>query len=264
MVFRRVRPAPTMRILPVLIVTALLGGIAVCAAESPPRVLVYTRNGLTLDGKKGYIHDNIPNSVAMVRKLGAANGFAVDVSDEPAAFTDANLARYRVLIFSNTNNQIFDEEQQRGALQRYIRAGGGFVGIHSACGSMRDWPWFWAMAGGSFVRHPKLQEFTIHVVDRTHPSTSFFPETFRWTDEFYFLRDMPPGLRVLLAGDLTTLVDPQKPKEEKTRPLAWYHVFEGGRCWFTTLGHRKETYADPDFERHVLGGILWAMSPNPK
>ena len=253
-----------MRTLLSLLAAALLGGSVACGAETPLRILLYTRNGLTLEGKKGYVHENIPNSVAMIRKLGAENGFAVDVSDDPATFTDANLKQYRALVFSNTNNQIFDTAEQQAALQRYIRGGGGFAGIHSTCGSMRAWPWFWAMAGGSFVRHPKLQEFTIKVVDRKHPSTSAFPESFRWTDEFYFLRDMPPDLHVLLAGDLSTLTDPQKPANEATRPLAWYHSFEGGRCWFTTLGHRKEAYSDPSFEKHILGGIRWAMGPTNK
>jgi len=250
-----------MRMILLLLAVAVLGGALARGAEPPPRVLVYTRNGLTLDGKKGYVHDNIPSSVAMLQRLGAANGFAVEVSDGPGAFAGDNLRRYRALVFTNTNNQIFDTEEQRGALQRFIRAGGGFVGIHSACGSMRAWPWFWAMAGGSFVRHPKLQEFTIKVLDHAHPSTSFLGATWVWTDEFYFLRDMPPDLHVLLAGDLATLTDPQKPTDETARPLAWYHLFEGGRCWFTTLGHRKESYVDPMFERHILGGILWATTP---
>ncbi len=248
-----------MRLLLALLAAAFFGGGVVTAGETTPRVLVYTRNGLTLEGKKGYVHDNIPTSVAVIQALGAQNGFAVDVSDQPQTFTDANLKKYRVLVFSNTNNEIFDTEEQRAALQRYVRNGGGFVGIHSVCGSMRAWPWFWSMLGGSFVRHPKLQEFAIRVVDRHHPSTAHLGETFRWTDEFYYLRDMPADLHVLLAGELASLNDPQKPKDEATRPLAWWHTFEGGRCWYTTLGHRKEAYTDPVFQKHILGGIVWAM-----
>lgn len=251
-----------MRLFLILIAACLTAGSTARAAAPEPRVLLYTRNGLTLDGKKGYVHDNIPASVVMVRQLGVAHGFAVDVSDDPAVFTAANLRRYRVLVFTNTNNQIFDTEDQKAALQGFIRGGGGFAGIHSACGSMRAWPWFWAMAGGSFARHPKLQEFTLQVVDRKHPSTAHLGEKWVWTDEFYFLRDMPAGLHVLLAGELGSLVDPKKPTGEATRPLAWCHVFEGGRCWFTTLGHRKEAYADPVFQQHILGGILWAMNRN--
>jgi type 1 glutamine amidotransferase len=232
--------------------------LSVRSAEEKPRVLLYTYNGLTLEGKKGFVHDNIPNSIAAIRELGAQNGFVVDVSESPGDFTLANLRKYRALVLSNTNNQILDTEEQKKALQDYLRGGGGVAGIHSACGSMRGWPWFWAMIGGSFVRHPKLQEFTVHVVDRKHASTRHLGPTWKVTDEFYFLRDMPPGLSVLLAGDLTTLVDPKKP-EGTRHPLAWYQQFEGGRCWYTSLGHRKEVYEDADFRKHILGGILWAM-----
>jgi uncharacterized protein len=238
----------------------LSGGVAFAAdVGALPRILIYTRNGLTLDGRKGYIHENSASSVAALQRLGAEHGFAVDVSDDPEVFTAAKLKPYRTLVFSNTNNQVLVTAAQQAALQDYIRAGGGFVGIHSAVGSMRAWPWFWKLIGGSFVRHPKLQEFTIRVIDGRHASTAFMGASFRWSDEFYFLRDMPPGLHVLLGGELATLDDPQKPAGETTRPLAWCHEFEGGRAWTTTLGHRKEHYADPFFQKHLLGGIRWAM-----
>lgn len=249
--------------LPRLAVVFLGLALGAAGAADGPRILVYTRNGLTLDGRKGYIHENIASTVAAIERLGREHGFAVDVSDEPGTFTEASLKPYRALVFANTNNQIFTTEAQQAALQRYIRGGGGFVGIHSAVGSMRAWPWFSALIGGTFVRHPKLQEFTIRVVDPRHASTDFMGASFRWTDEFYFLRDMPADLHVLLAGELATLDDPQKPAGEATRPLAWCHAFEGGRAWTTTLGHRKEHYADPFFQKHLLGGIRWAMGLTP-
>ena len=244
--------------LQVLLTLLLILGAAGLANAAERRVLVYTKNG------KGYVHNNIPASVAAIKQLGATNNFAVDVSDDPAAFTDGNLKRYQALVFDNTNNEIFDNEEQKAALQHYIRAGGGFVGIHSACGSMRDWPWFWEMLGGTFLRHPKLQPFTVKVKDLKDTSTAHLPPSFQWTDEFYFLTNMPGGLHVLLAGDLTTLNDPAKDKYPGKAfgdefPLAWHHSFEGGRAWYTALGHKPEHYSDPKLARHILGGILWAM-----
>ena len=230
-----------------------------CATPKAKRVLVYTRNGLTLEGKKGFVHDNIASSVAAIQELGRDNGFGVDASEDPNAFTDDNLKQYDALVFANSNNEILETEAQKAALQHYIHAGGGFVGIHSACGSMRQWPWFWAMLGGTFDRHPTLQPFTLKVVDHTNPSTAFLKETWQWTDEFYYVKQMPPDLHILLAGDLSTLNDPAKPKDKETQPLAWCHEFEGGRCWYTALGHKQEHYSDPDYRRHILGGILWAM-----
>src|ERR1022692_2271414 len=136
------------------------------SAASERRVLVYTKNG------KGYVHDNIAASVAAIKKLGAENNFLVDVSDDPAVFTTSNLRRYNVVIFDNANNEIFDNEAQKAALRSYLRgprrvqspkgaeqaeswwgglpSGGGFVGIHSASGAERDWPWFWEVLGGKF------------------------------------------------------------------------------------------------------------------
>ncbi len=248
---------------PFLVLFALLavtlGGVS--AAAPQPRVLVYTKNQI---GTNLYIHDNIANCAEAIRKLGAANHFAVDVSDDPTGFTDANLKRYKAVVLDNTNNEIFDNEEQKSAFQRYIRAGGGFVGIHSASGSMRKWPWFWSLLGGKFVRHPKLQTFTVKVKDRNDISTAHLSETFQWTDEFYYVDNMPAGLHVLLAGDLTTLTDPGKEKYPGKKfgdefPLAWRHEFEGGRAWYTALGHQKDHYADPRFTQHLLGGILWAM-----
>jgi type 1 glutamine amidotransferase len=233
------------------------------SAASGRRVLVYTKNQVKDEkGKALYVHDNIPASVAAIKKLGMENGFDVDVSDDPAAFTDANLKRYKALVFDNTNNEIFDNEEQKAALQSYIRAGGGFVGIHSACGSMRKWPWFWSMLGGKFVRHPRLQPFTVKVKDAKDPSTAHLPPTFQWEDEFYFLDNMPGDLHVLLVGDLTTLNDPDKGKYWKSGdevPLAWRHQFDGGREWYTALGHKSEYYSDPRLTKLILGGILWAM-----
>jgi uncharacterized protein len=257
---------------------------AALATASERRVLVYTRNG------KGYVHDNIAASVVALKKLGAENHLAMDVSDDPAVFTDANLRRYKVLVFDNTNNEIFDNAEQRAAFQRYIRGvkrlqspkgaeqaawtgadaalGRGFVAIHSTSGAEREWPWFWELLGGKFLRHPKMQTFTVKVIDPNDPSTAHLPPTFRWTDEFYFLDHMPEGLHVLLAGDLTTLNDPAKAQYPGKKfgdefPLAWRHQFEGSRSWYTALGHQKEHYSDPLLMQHILGGILWAMGAKP-
>jgi len=233
-------------------------------ADSQRRVLVFTKNG------KGFVHDNIASSIIALRKLCAENNIAMDDTTNSAAFTDENLKKYKALIFSNTNNELFDNEEQKAALQRYIRAGGGFVGIHSACGSERQWPWFWSMLGGKFVRHPKLQPFTIKVCDTQHPSTAHLGETWQWADEFYLMDHLNPDLHVLLSGDRMKLDDAAKaqPSGEQIGgecPLAWCHNFDGGREWYTALGHKKEYYSDPKFIQHILGGILWAMNEtNPQ
>lgn len=223
------------------------------------QVLVYTKNG------EGYVHDNIPNSIEMIQEFGKEYGFTVDTSEDPADITDVNLQKYDALIFSNTNNDVFNTKEQHQAFQNYIKSGGNFVGIHSASGSERDWPWFWSLIGGSFHRHAPFQEFTVKVTDRSHPSTSFLKDEWVREDECYYLKQLNPKVNVLLYADMTTVEDEQKSNYPgdvfgDKFPLAWYHEFENGRSWYTTLGHRAEDYDDPVFRQHVLGGIKWAVS----
>jgi uncharacterized protein len=229
-----------------------------------PRVLVYTRN-YTPDGK-GYVHDNIAASVAAIRKMGAEEGFAVDASDDPAVFSDANLHQYAALVFSNSNNQAFSDDAQRDAFKRYIEAGGGFVGLHSASGSERDWPYFSSVLGGKFVAHPRQQQFEVRVTDPSFPAVKGLPAEFKWTDECYFLDHLNPDIHPLLVTDRTKLASLDASKIDVSKfpvdlPLAWYHEFDGGREFYLALGHNKEDYENPLLYGIIKNGILWAMKP---
>jgi type 1 glutamine amidotransferase len=243
----------------------MLVAVGLCATLAPAqekKILVYTRN-YTPDGK-GYVHDNIAASVAAIRKLGAANGFAVDASDDSTVFTTANLKQYRVLVFSNSNNQAFQNDAQRDAFKAFIRSGGGFVGIHSASGSERDWDYFQQVVGGKFKRHPKLQPFTVSVVDPKFPAVQGIPASFEWEDECYYVEKLSPRVKPILVTDPRKIVDPQFEKDpgdliDGMRPLAWYQSFDGGREFYLALGHKKEDYENPILTRLILGGIQWAM-----
>jgi type 1 glutamine amidotransferase len=245
------------------LVAFFLGNGSASAAEK--KVLVYTRNFVT--NGKGYVHDNIQSNVEAIRKMGSENGFAVDVSDDPKVFTDANLKQYSALVFANSNNEAFENDAQRDAFKRYIQGGGGFVGIHSASGSERNWPYFWSVLGGKFVRHPRMQKFVVRVVDPRHPATEGLPATFEWTDECYYTDHLNPDVHPLLVTDPAKLDDPQKATYPGDRfgdamPLAWYQTFDGGREFYTALGHNKQDYANPILYKQILGGILWAMGKN--
>jgi type 1 glutamine amidotransferase len=225
------------------------------------RVLVYTKNG------KGYVHDNIASAVAAVKELGAANGFTVDVSDDPSVFSEANLKKYQLLIFTSTNNDVFDNDQQRLEFRRYIEAGGGFVGVHSVTGTERNWKWFKQMLGETFTWHAKFQKFTVKKMDATHPSMAGVPAMWEREDECYFGREMFPGIKVLMAHDVKTLNMTDKAQDSLLHknlgsysdyfPAVWYQQFQGGNIWVTTLGHTKESYQDPVYRNHLLQGIKY-------
>ena len=221
-------------------------------------VLVYTKNG------KGYVHDNIAAGVAAIKQIGNENGFNVDVSDKPGDFTEENLKNYTLLIFNNTNNEVFDTDDQKIAFMRYIQAGGGFIGLHSATGTERQWSWFKRLIGASFLRHAKHQPFKEIIIDNTHPSTSFLPKIWERDDECYFFKEYNPDIKVLVVHELGPLDDNDKPTYYggTSSPSVWCHEFDGGRQWYTSLGHDIATYATPEFQKHILGGIIWVVGNN--
>ena len=224
-------------------------------------VLVYTKNG------KGYLHENIPATVACIQALSVANKFTMDVSEDAAVFTPDNLKKYTLLIFTSTNNDVFDNDDQRVTFRRYIESCGGFVGIHSVTGTERNWKWFKMMVGETFSWHAKFQRFSIKIIDPAHPSTQGVPAVWEREDECYFGKELYPGIRVLMAHDLNTL-QPEAAAEIKKNagsfgdffPAVWWQHFEGGNIWITTLGHSKESYQEPVYKNHLLRGIQFIAS----
>jgi len=226
-------------------------------------VLIYTRNG------EGYVHDNIEASVEALEEICAGMGISTEHTDDPEIFEKLRLKNFDAIIFSNSNNEAFLNERQRENFKAYIRSGKGFMAVHSAIASERQSDWFGQMTGGKFVRHPKLQSFDIKVIDGGHVSTAHLPKVWKWEDECYYTNRLNPAIRVLLAVDLTTLNDPKKSEYPgdvygDLFPLAWCHIFEGSRVFYTSLGHKINYYKDENFRKHLQGGIVWVLEDEAK
>ncbi|HEY7198675.1 MAG TPA: ThuA domain-containing protein [Candidatus Dormibacteraeota bacterium] len=242
-----------------LLAAASALSLAACVARAPDtaapggagpafRVLVFSR---TL----GFRHDSIPDGIAAIQALGREHGFAVDATEDAERFTPAGLARYRVVLFLSTTGEVL-QGAERDALQGFVRAGGGFVGVHAAADTLYEWPWYGELVGAYFARHPAIQPATVRVADATHPSTRGLPDPWNRTDEWYEFRTNPrPGVRVLLTVDESSYHGGGMGADH---PVAWYHDFDGGRAWYTALGHVREAYTDPAFRAHLLGGIAYA------
>lgn len=242
----------------VLCLTLCLSTHANFEIKKEKKVLIYTKNG------KGYVHKNIPASIKALQEICISENITVVASEDPSLFTDQNLKNYDAVIFSNTNNEVFDTEAQKKSFQKYIRKGGGFIGIHSANAVEREWPWYWALVGGKFVRHAPHQEFDVIVTDKNHPSTKFLDKKWAVDDECYYSNNINPDIHVLLSADMTTVQDKKKSEYPgdtfgELFPICWYHEFDGGKQWYTALGHDAETYDDPTFRKHLKGGILWVL-----
>ena len=234
----------------VFVLTAILGvwlhrGVAAQSGDPRFSVLVFSKT-------TGFRHDSIPQGIAALEALGAEHGFAVDRTEDAARFSDAVLARYKVVVFLNTTGNILDVGE-KAAFERYIRSGGGFVGIHSASDTEYGWPWYGRLVGTWFASHPQIQRATVHIANPDHPSMKGLPLLWERTDEWYNFRINPRGtVQVLATLDEATYSGGAMGADH---PIAWCHEMEGGRSWYTAMGHTKESYAEPLFRLHLLGGI---------
>src|SRR5688500_16721404 len=233
-----------------LVVASLCTSITTHAQDS--RVLFLSRTA-------GFGHSSIGAGLAALRKLGQKNGFSVDATEDASAFTSKNLGRYRAVVFLNTTGDVLDNAQQDD-FERYIQAGGGYVGIHSATDTEYDWPWYGRLAGAYFASHPNdpnVRKGTFRVLDKTHPSTQGLPDRWEREDEFYNFKAIDPTIRVLVDIDETSY---QGGTNGDRHAMSWYHDFDGGRAWYTNMGHTEGTFTEPLFLRHLLGGLRYAKS----
>lgn len=217
------------------------------------RVLVFSRT-------KGYRHASIPVGRMAIMKLGQENGFAVDTTEDASQFTEANLKKYGAVIWLSTTGNVLDDAQQ-AAFERYIQAGGGFVGIHAAADTEYDWPWYNQLVGAYFLSHPKQQNVDIKVIDKNHPSTKMLPDVWKRFDELYNYKSIAKDITVLAKLDESTY---QGGANGDNHPFIWYHNFDGGKAFYTGGGHTDESYSDPLFLQHLLGGIKSVMAASLK
>jgi type 1 glutamine amidotransferase len=237
-------------VVPLLIVLMLACSPTANEGAQEPRILVFSKTA-------AYRHASIEQGVAALTARAEDSGLGVDATEDAGAFTSGNLSRYAAVVFLSTTGDVLDAGQQ-AALEGFIRTGGGFVGIHSASDTEYDWPWYGELVGAYFAGHPPgIHSATLHVAESDHPATASLPDPWTREDEWYDLRDVQPGLFVLLEIDETTYKSADQSPAAEPRAIAWYQEFDGGRAFYTALGHTSESWAEPAFLDHVWGGITW-------
>ncbi|MBB5868872.1 glucose/arabinose dehydrogenase [Allocatelliglobosispora scoriae] len=221
--------------------------VVVPAASAAPdfTVLVFSKTA-------GFRHDAIPAGITAIQQLGTANNFAVEATEDAAAFTDANLARFKVVIWLSTTGDVLNDTQQ-AAFERYIRGGGGYVGVHAAADTEYTWPWYGKLVGAYFESHPAPAQVTVRVADRVNVSTATLPQRWSRFDELYNYQTNPRGTAHILATlDETTY---SGGGDGFDHPISWCQNYDGGKSWYTGLGHTIESYSEANFRTHLLGGI---------
>ncbi len=229
-------------------VVVLVLGVAEVSGQNRYEVLVFSKT-------EGFRHSSIEAGVKTIRELGAENGFGVLATEHAAYFHADSLQRYQAIVFLNTTLDVLDSGQQK-ALKGYIQAGGGWAGVHAAADTEYDWEWYGGLVGAYFASHPDVQPADIVVTDRLHPSTKDLPLIWTHTDEWYNYTVNPRANVHVLAVIKESSYEGGTMGDD--HPIAWAHHYDGGRSWYTGLGHTVESYDDPHMRSHLLGGIEWA------
>ena len=234
-----------------VIMLVLFVGLSCTGKKEETRVLVFSKTA-------GFRHESIGTGIETIKKLGEQHHFLVDTTENADRFNEENLKRYTAVIFLCTTGDVLNQQQQND-FERFIQAGGGYVGVHSATDTEYNWPWYGKLAGAYFKSHPNgpnVREAEFFVVNKDHPSTDSIPERFKKTDEFYNFKDINPAVNVLVKIDEKTY---EGGENDGDHPMAWYHDYDGGRAFYTAMGHTNETYAEDTFLKHLWGGIKYAL-----
>ena len=240
----------------VALVAAALVSLAMPALSATKgKILVYS-------GSTGYRHESIPAGVAAVKRLAEKAGYTADATEDPEVFTAEKLAPYQALVLvSNSTDPKKPESEwftgaRRDALQAFLAAGKGVVGLHAAADSHYHWGWYQQMIGGHFAKHPPgTPEGTLTVIDKKHRANKGVALTMRRIDEWYYFDDYDPRSTLLVTLDPQSIGE----KDVNPNPVSWAREFEGGRVFYTAMGHTPETYSDPNFLNHLAGGLAWVL-----
>jgi type 1 glutamine amidotransferase len=241
---------------------ALLGAVTVLACDEAGS----GSNGAETDGAlgvlvfsrtAGYRHESIADGIAALSSLAGERAWQLVATEDAATFSDAGLEPFDVVVFLSTTGDVLGDSQQ-AALERFVRSGHGFVGIHAASDTEYDWPWYGALVGAYFRAHPAVQSATVRVDDASHAATSALPALWTRVDEWYAFQTNPRSyVNVLLTLDESSYT-PGEGSMGADHPIAWYHAYDGGRSFYTALGHTRECYGEALFIAHLAGGIEWA------
>ncbi|WP_299119391.1 ThuA domain-containing protein [uncultured Winogradskyella sp.] len=231
-------------------VLVLLSLEVVYSQQSNANILVFSKT-------EAFRHKSIPTGIKFMTELAKKNNWKISFSEDSNDFKEENLKQYNVLVFLNTTGDLFDENQKK-TIKKYMASGKGFVGIHAASNTEMQWPWFTEMIGATFKDHPKVQNAKLYIDKSSeHPAINHLKDTEVFKDEWYnFLKPVGKHVNVLASLD----EDSYEGKKMNTdnHPITWYHHYDGGRVFYTGMGHTNEIYNNSRFEKLIQGAILWA------
>lgn len=218
------------------------------SSDASPTILIFSKT-------EGFRHSSIETGVEAVENLAADMGLQTVHSEDSGYFNPDSLASFEAVVFLSTTGDILNDQQQQH-FEQFIQDGGGFLGIHAAADTEYDWPWYGDMVGAYFVSHPKIQEATLNVVDQSHAATSSLPSEWVRKDEWYNYKDISEEINVLIELDETSY---EGGENGDYHPITWYHEYDGGRAFYTGLGHTEESFSEADFLNLLEGALSYVL-----
>ena len=244
-----------MRKLLLLLLTLFFGFESAASAQRGGAILIYS-------GTTGYRHESIPAGIQAITNIAARSGLKVQASEDPSVFSTDNLKRFRAIVLLSCTTDPKNPASEwlvgsrRDALQGFLHNGGGVLAIHAAADSHYSWPWYGKMIGGHFARHPTgIPQGMVHVMTGQGSINAGLGASKSRTDEWYYFDDYDPTSRLLMTLDPASIGE----KDVNPNPVSWTRKVEGGRVFYTAMGHTKESYSDPWFLRHLANGLDWVL-----
>ena len=232
-----------------------------CQGQASPENLYVdpsnTQTVLVLTATEGYVHkEAIPAGKELLIRLGKENGFNVLHARQSAALKSVDFSSLDAMVFLCTTLDIFNS-QQEALVKNYIQNGGGYVGIHAAADTEYDWPWYGQLVGAYFESHPEgTPRATLTTLETDTQFTNHLPASWSIDDEWYNYTFQNEALIPLLNLEESSY---EGGTNGNTHPITWYHDFDGGRSFYTGLGHKRTTYEDPRFIQLLQKGLVYAM-----
>jgi uncharacterized protein len=234
----------------------LITGSAIPAAPSRGAILIFSHT-------TGYRHDSIPAGVGAISAIARQRGLTVVASEDPLVFSAKSLGRFRVIVLLSTTTDPKNPAsewlvgERRTALRQFLARGGGILAIHAAADSHYHWPWYAKLIGGRFARHPPgTPKGRVSIVNQSHPANRGLPQTVERPDEWYYFDDIDPTSALLVTLDPSSIGE----RDINPNPLAWTREVDGGRLFYTAMGHTTESYSEPYFLLHLANGLDWLLA----
>jgi len=233
----------------ILIILSLI--LLSSCADKPEKVLIFSK---TVE----FRHSSIETGVTSLTQFLESKNIQVDATENAIYFTEDSLKHYSAVIFLNTTGNVLNNIQQAD-FERYIQAGGGYIGIHAATDTEYNWPWYNKLVGAYFNGHPAIQEATVDIVKKNDPCCQHLPDDWSLDEEWYNFKSINPTIDVLMTLDESSY---EGGTNGTDHPIVWKHHYDGGRAFYTAIGHQEATFSNQLYLQQVFAGIQFAIGDN--